>query len=96
MPLFVAIHKWKLEDLATVTRKVIEALQQIPKGVCLCSSYIDAEQTGAWCVWEAETAKQVKDFLTRKVPEMKTDVKPVLQFSPPSPDLYALIHTLVS
>jgi len=96
MPLFVAIHKWKIEDLTTVTRKVIEALQQIPEGVCMCSSYLDSGQTGAWCVWEAKSKEQVKDFLTEKVPEMETDVKPVLQFFPPSPDIYALIHALVT
>jgi hypothetical protein len=96
MPLQFAIHKWKKEKMPTVARKVIEALQQVPEGVNICSSWISAGQDGAWCVWEAESPEQVKKFLTAQVPEMETEVKPVLQWFPPSPDLYAFIHTLVT
>jgi hypothetical protein len=53
MPLFVAMHKWKKENL-TVARKVIEAMGQLPEGVSLCCSYLTADRTGAWCAWQAK------------------------------------------
>ena len=96
MPLFIATHKWKKEDFKTVTKKVIEALQQTPEGATNCLSYVKAEMDGAWCVWEAKSAELVKDFLTKRVPEMETEVTPVLQFFPPNPDLYGILHGLVS
>jgi hypothetical protein len=96
MPLFIAAHKWKQEDFKTVTKKVIEALQQVPEGATICISYVTTKLDGAWCVWEAESAELVKDFLTKMVPEMKTEVTPVLNFFPPHPDLYAMLHTLAS
>jgi hypothetical protein len=96
MTLFVATHKWKKENFKTVTKKVIEALQQAPEGATNCLSYVTTEFDGAWCVWEAESAKLVKDFLTKMVPEMNTEVTPVLHFFPPNPDLYAMLHTLAS
>jgi hypothetical protein len=94
--LFVAKHKWKKEDFKTVTRKVIEALQQIPKGMTNCYSYVKTEMDGAYCVWQAEKADDVKKFLTKKVPEMETKVTPVVQFFPPNADLYGIMHGLVS
>lgn len=95
MPLFVAVHKWKKEDLKTVARKVIEAGNQPIEGFKMCSAYLRADQTGAWCVWEAKKAEQVKDFLNKWVPEMETEVLPVLQWFPPSADLYAITHVLI-
>jgi hypothetical protein len=95
-PLFVAIHKWKKENLKTVAKKVIEAMGQTLEGANMCSSYLRADQTGAWCVWEAKSADQVKDFLKKWVPEMETEVVPVLQWYPPSPNLYTITHVLIS
>jgi len=51
---------------------------------------------GAWCVWQAESAELVQNFMTEMVPEMETKVTPALQFFPPDSDLYGIIHTLVS
>lgn len=92
----MATHTWKKEDFRTVAKKVVEALQQIPEGITFCLSYATAEMDGAWCVWEAESADLVKNFLTEKVPEMETEVTPILQFFPPHPDLYGILHTLAS
>lgn len=95
MPLFVAVHKWKKEDFVTVSKKVLRALGSLPQGVSLCSSYV--YDTGAWCVYTAESSEageQVKAFLAQ-VPEMETEVVPVLQFYPPSPDIYAMIYNLL-
>jgi len=81
MPLVVAMRKWKKENFKTATRKVIEALGQLPEGVSPCCSYITADKTGAWCAWQAKSAAQVKDFLANMVPEMKTEVVPGLDRS---------------
>ena len=96
MPLFVATHKWKKENVKTVARKVIEAMGKLPEGVNLCCSYLRADMTGAWCVWEAKSAEQIKNHLTKMVPEMETDVVPAIQWFPPSADIYAIMHTLIS
>ena len=96
MTLLIAVHKWKKEDFNIVTKKVIEALQQVPEGTTNCFSYVKQEMDGAYCVWEAESAELVQNFMTKAVPEMETKVKPVLQFYPPAPDLYGILHTLVS
>ena len=97
MPLFAATHTWKKEDLITVASKVMAALQQLPKGVTLCSSYLTMDS--AYCVYQAESSEageQTQQFLTKMVPEMETTVKPVLQFFPPSQDLYALMQQLIA
>jgi len=96
MALFVAVHKWKKEDFVKVARKVLEALGSLPEGINLCSSYV--YDAGAWCVYSSEAseaAKKIKAFLTEKVPEMTTEVTPVLQFFPPSADIYPLIHKVI-
>ena len=95
MPLFVAVHKWKKEDFVIVAKKVLKVLGEPPEGVSLCSSYV--YDTGAWCVYTAESSEaeeQIKAFLAR-VPEMETEVIPVLQFYPPSPDIYAMMYNLL-
>ena len=94
--MFIATHKWEKEDFKTVTKKVIEALQQVPEGATLCLTYVKADMDGAWCVWQAESADLVKNFIIEKVPEMETEVTPVAQFFPPNPDLYGILHGLVS
>jgi len=78
-------------------RKVLEVLQSLPEDVCLCFSYI--RNLEAWCIYKAkskEAGKKVKEFFEQKIPEMETEVKPVLRFYPPSPDIYTIIHTLVA
>ncbi len=95
MPLFVAVHKWKKENFVIVTKKVLKVLGNLLEGVSLCSSYV--YDTGAWCVYTAESSEaggQIKAFLAQ-VPEMGTEVVPVLQFYPPSPDIYAMIYNLL-
>ena len=93
---FVAVHTWKKEDFVAVGQKVLEALASLPKGITLCSSYV--YDSGGWCVYSGESsdaAGKIKAFLTKNVPKMKTDVTPVLQFFPPSQDIYPLIHQIV-
>ena len=94
--LFVAVHTWKAEAFVTIAKKVLGALGNLPKDIVLCSSYV--HNTGGWCIYSAESqgaGKQIKDFLTTSVPEMTTDVTPVLQFFPPSPDIYPLIVNII-
>ena len=71
-------------------------MQQIPEGMVMCTAYCDTSQIGAWCIWEADSADQLEKFLKKMVPEMSRDAKPVVQFYPPSPDLYTLMHTILS
>ena len=90
------IAVWKKEDFIAVAKKVIEALGNLPKEICICSSYV--HETGAWCVYESNSdkaAEQIKDFLTKSVPNMKTEVTPVLQFFPPAQDIYSLMHKII-
>ncbi|HDO41514.1 MAG TPA: hypothetical protein ENH03_01240 [Candidatus Bathyarchaeota archaeon] len=97
MPLFLAIHKWKKEDNMTVTRKVLEVLRSLPEDICPCFSYVGNLE--AWCIYKAkskEAGEKIKEFFEQRIPEMETEVKPVLQFYPPSPDIYTIIHTLVA
>ena len=94
---FAAVHTWKAKDFVTVGKKVLGALANLPKGIALCSSYV--HNTGGWCIYSAESqegGKQIKTFLNTAVPEMTTDVTPVLQFFPPSPDIYPLIANLIA
>ena len=92
----LSLLSWKKEDFKTVTRKVIEALQQVPEGITNCFDYVKTELDGAWCVWQADSAKDIENFLTEKVPEMETKATPVVQFFPPNADLYRIMHGLVS
>jgi len=99
MPKFIAIHKWKKGDYATVARKVIEALPHLPEGITLTYAYVAGSQDGGWCIYEAKTEKggeQIESFLKKNVPEMDTITKPILQFAPPGPDLYMLTHSLIA
>lgn len=96
MPLFIALHTWKEEDLKEVGRKVIEAMPNMPKGVTMISSFLDARKIGSWCIYETENPNELKEFLDENVPEMTTEMIPVIQFCPPSADLYKLIHVLSS
>lgn len=79
-----------------VGRKVIEAIPNLPKGTALISSHTDARQTGAWCIYDTEEPEAVMNFLDEKVPEMATEMIPVIQFFPPSADLYKMIHIFSS
>ena len=38
----------------------------------MCKAYCYASQTVAWCLWEAESKKQLKKFLKKMVPEMSS------------------------
>jgi len=94
MPLHMVVHTWKQEDFKVVGRKVIEALPRLPKGTAIISSMTDARQTGAWCVYDTDNPAGLKAFLDKNVPEMTSEVLPVVQFFPPGPDLYNIMHVL--
>jgi hypothetical protein len=96
MPLYVLVHKWKKENVKTVAKKVIEGLANPPEGACLCSSYLSAQQDTAWCVWEAKSEKQIKEFADKIVPEWKTEVFPVLQGLSDSPIILCSIHSCIA
>jgi hypothetical protein len=96
LPLFLALHTWKKENLKVVAKKVVEALPTLPKGSTIVSSNLDARMIGAWCFYETEHPEEVKKYLDSKVPEMTTEMIPVIQFYPPSGDVYKLVHILAS
>jgi len=96
MTFFIAIHKWKREDDLVVSKDVLKAIQSIPKDLCLCASYVG--ELEAWCIYEAkskEAGELIEKFFEENVPKMETEVKPVLQFAPPSKDLYVIMYNLL-
>jgi hypothetical protein len=88
MTLILVTHSWKSEQYKIVARKVIEALQNLPKGTAIVSSHVDAQLSGAWCVYETENPDGLVKYLEKSVPEMTSQAIPVIQFFPPGPDLY--------
>jgi hypothetical protein len=96
MPVFIMYHKWQQENTKAVARKVIEALANPPEGAAILSSHMRADQTGAVCIWQAKAPEPLKEWIVRMVPEMGTDIVPALQFFPPSPDIYSIMHVLIS
>ena len=93
---FEAEHTWNAKDFVTVGKKFLGALNNLPEGIALCSSFV--HNTGGWCVYSAEPMNagvKIQAFLTAAVPEAKTKVTPVLQFFPPSPDIYPLISNII-
>jgi hypothetical protein len=87
-------HSWKREQYKVVARKVVEALQHLPNGHTIISSHVDARLNGAWCVYESENPEELVKFLTENVPEMTNQAIPIIQFFPPGPDLYKMIHIM--
>jgi hypothetical protein len=95
MQLFIMNHTWKKENTKIVSKKVIEALANPPEGSTILNSYLRADLTGAVCIWQAKSVDQIQDWIRGMVPEMGTDAVPALQFFPPGPDIYPIIHTLI-
>lgn len=97
LSLYLLVHTWKKEEFKTVGRKVIESVPKLPKGQSMLFSYVDARQTGAWCVYESENTEELKNFWAKNVPEMHlTEVIPIIQFFPPGADSYKLMHIMAS
>lgn len=94
MTLCLVTHSWKSEQYKLVARKVIEALQNLPKGTTIVNSHVDARLNGAWCVYETGNPDELVNYLTKSVPEMTSQAIPVIQFFPPGPDLYKMIHVM--
>jgi len=94
MTFCLVTHSWKSEQYKLVARKVIEALQNLPKGSAIISSHVDARLNGGWCVYETDNPDELVKYLTKSVPEMTSQAFPVIQFFPPGPDLYKMIHTM--
>ncbi|KAF5074356.1 hypothetical protein DSECCO2_182500 [anaerobic digester metagenome] len=87
-------HSWKSEQYKLVARKVIEALQNLPKGTAIISSHVDARLNSAWCVYETGNPDELVSYLVKSVPEMTSQAIPVIQFFPPCADLYKMIHVM--
>lgn len=97
MALYLLTHRWKKEDFKTVGRKVIESMPGLPKGTMMLFSYADARQTGAWCVYETEHPDELVKYWNKMVPEMHdVEAIPLVQFFPPGPDSYKLIHMMAT
>ena len=96
MPFYMCVHTWKKEDFKVVGKKVVEVLQKLPTGTTLVSSMADARQTGAWCIYDTDKPVELKALLDENVPEMTSEMTPVIQFFPPGPDIYRIVHMLSS
>lgn len=94
MTYFMVTHSWKNEQYKVVAKKVIEALQNLPKGDAIISSHVDARLNGAWCVYESGNPDGLVKYLTEHVPEMTSQAIPVIQFFPPGPELYKMMHIM--
>lgn len=97
MALFVALHKFKLEDVLKHSEDVLKifkaaAVGQI-LGAKLINTWTDMTER-SFCLWEAESKEPVEKFLAN-FPWMTTEVVPVTQVFPPSPDLYDVVALLV-
>ncbi len=90
----MCLHTWKKEDFKMVGRKVVEVIPQLPKGTTFVSSMADARQTGAWCVYDTDKPDEVKALLEKHVPHMTSEMIPIIQFFPPSGDVYKIMHLL--
>ena len=88
-------HKWQKENVKTVSKKVIEAMAQLPEGAALVSSHLRADMTGAVCIWQAKSAEEIGDYMRKMVPEMESDVVPAFQFFPPAADVYTIMHEMI-
>jgi len=93
MPIFVALHTYKMEDMM----KNMEAMMNLYRAAAagelpanLCSTYSDGIGR-AWCIWEAESEEAVKKALAPVKKYMTVEVVPVMQMYPPGPDLYTLL-----
>ena len=73
MTYFMVTHSWKHEQYKLVAKKVIEALQNLPKGDAIISSHVDARLTGAWCVYESGNPDELVKYLTKQVLNMIAD-----------------------
>lgn len=97
MSLFMLTHTWKKENFKTVGRKVIESIPGLPKGTTMLFSYADARQTGAWCIYDTEHPDELVAFWNKMVPEMeRVEIIPIVQFFPPGPDSYKLMHLMAT
>jgi hypothetical protein len=92
----MCVHTWKKEDFKVVGKAVIEVLPQLPKGTTLVYSMTDARQTGAWCVYDTDKPSEVKALLDKHIPQMTSEMLPIIQFFPPSADIYKILHILAS
>lgn len=92
---YMLVHTWNKEDFKLVGRKVIESMPRLPKGHNMLFSYVDARQTGGWCIYDTEDPEGLKNFWDLSVPEMHTtEMTPILQFFPPGPDSYMIMHAI--
>lgn len=94
MPLFMATHKWKPEDFKKVAKTVIETLPKLPEDLSLLHSWINADMSGGWCVWDAKSGEDLEKVLKGMIPD--TVVKPILTFAPPTQDLYQILHIVIT
>jgi len=92
--LYLVTHTWKPEQYKLVARRVIEALQGLPQGTSIIQSHVDGRLNGAWCVYETERPDELVQYLTKSVPEMTSQATMVIQFFPPGPELYKMIHIM--
>ncbi|RLE62214.1 MAG: hypothetical protein DRJ38_10055 [Thermoprotei archaeon] len=93
MPLFIATHKWGKGDTLTVIKKVL--LAKRPPELKLHTVHMTTDMTEGFSLWEAESSKQVEDFIRKEIPEMNTEVKQVIEWFPPGQGLYMVIYNII-
>ena len=74
MPLFVAVHKWKPQDDAAITKESNAAFAAMkagktPKGVTLHHTW--GLDQGAYCVWEADSKEALEKAFDKVFPILK-------------------------
>ncbi len=89
MPLFLAVHRWKLEEQLAVTKEAAAlftaiAEGKLPGGIELCATYMSGGGAiQAVCVWKASNKEALGKVLDQ-APVMKktTEIIPVVQSYP--------------
>jgi hypothetical protein len=91
MALFVAVHKWKPEQFAAITKETLALFKafsegKLAKGVDLLFSYNNITPNGAFCVWVAPNPATLEQLFGKYCPVLKkgTEFVPVVQSYPPT------------
>lgn len=71
-------------------------MENVPEGFNLYASYVAVEEAKAICIWKAPSTEALNRFFEEKTPGMKQKVYKIMQFYPPSIDLYSMIYSILS
>jgi hypothetical protein len=102
MALFVAVHKWKPEQLPTIIKETLALFTvqrdgKLPKGVDLLFSYNNITPNGAFCIWVAPNPATLEQLFGKYCPVLKkgTEFVPVVQSYPPTMEYVVSIFQMM-